>query len=417
MNNLRTKIVAAFVMAVCSQFAVAQSNVGTPVSDEEQLTNIPTLYITTTTGRDPADKENYLNCTVKLVDESGTTTYKLTNDGIRGRGNTTWDYAKKKPWRLKFNKKTELLGGDFAKAKSWTLLANAFDKSLMRNALTWHLGNFMGMEFCPAYKFVDLVMNGTYRGTYQISDQVEVRSKRVPVDEDNGWLLEYGNASNKVDEPKIAINCNGSYYGEVEVKNPEFEGDLLSSRQTLADSITSYLNDSIMPALTESTLADRVNLRTGYRSLIDGDALINWYIATEITANWDGFYSIYMFRDVTGDDTKLHFGPLWDEDLAYGNHTETYDYVEDYYNKLLVDCNIDKTKYPDAYRKMTPVIKQLWNDPWFVVAVNNRFKELLDGNIKAYLLNAIEKCARNLKSRPQKTSRCGTSLKMIKVML
>jgi len=85
MNNLRTKIVAAFVMAVCSQFAVAQSNVGTPVSGEEQLTNIPTLYITTTTGSDPADKETYLNCTVKLVDESGTTTYKLTDDGIRGR--------------------------------------------------------------------------------------------------------------------------------------------------------------------------------------------------------------------------------------------------------------------------------------------------------------------------------------------
>ena len=98
-----------------------------------QYTNLPTLYIETTSGADPADKTNYLPCKVTLVDGDKTTTYTLAKGGVRGRGNSTWS-AKKKPWRLKFDSKVALLGKDFAKAKSWTVLANAFDKSLMRNA-------------------------------------------------------------------------------------------------------------------------------------------------------------------------------------------------------------------------------------------------------------------------------------------
>ena len=77
---------------------------------------------------------------------------------------------------MKFASKTELLGKEYTKAKKWTLLANHGDKTMIRNALTYDLGKFMGFTFCPAAVFVDLFLNGNYRGTYQISDQVEVYS-------------------------------------------------------------------------------------------------------------------------------------------------------------------------------------------------------------------------------------------------
>lgn len=53
----------------------------------------------------------------------------------------------------------------------------------MRNAITSFMGEFAGLKFNPAAKFVDLVLNGTYMGNYQISDQVDVRPHRVNIKE------------------------------------------------------------------------------------------------------------------------------------------------------------------------------------------------------------------------------------------
>jgi hypothetical protein len=108
------------------------------------------------------------------------------------------------------------------------------------------------------------------------------------------------------------------------VKNPDFTNDDFYNKSLdLSDAMKTYL---------KTTLADSIKTsNTGY-TYIDPKywlsqygrptTLINWYIATEITANWDGFYSVYSYREANG---PLCLGPMWDEDLAYGNHTETYD--------------------------------------------------------------------------------------------
>ena len=368
-----------------------------------QLTNLPTLYVETTSGSDPVDKENYLPCRVTMVENGTATTYTIAKGGIRGRGNSTWS-AQKKPWRLKFDSKVALIGKDFAKAKSWTLLANAYDKSLMRNALTYHLGKFVGLAFCPAAKPVDLVLNGEYRGTYQISDQMEVKEKRVPIDETTGWLLEYANAEDKVDDPKVALNWEGTYYGNVEIKNPEFDGDRLDANPTLATAISDYLNKTVGPKIVPTrTGYDYVDAVGGYRALVDTASLINWYIATEVTANWDGFYSIYSYREGEGaEDTRLHLGPMWDYDLAYGNHTETYDYFSDFYQKLLADCNFNRYQFPGGYRKMQPVVRHLWDDPWFANAVTQRLHQLLSDGMQSHLEGKIDEMQREMSQSAQK---------------
>ena len=51
---------------------------------------------------------------------------------FRGRGNSTWN-MKKKPYRFKMDKKTEVCG--MKKAKSFALIANYIDCSLMRNTV------------------------------------------------------------------------------------------------------------------------------------------------------------------------------------------------------------------------------------------------------------------------------------------
>ena len=74
--------------------------------------------------------------------------------------------------------------GNEAKEKNWVLLANYADKTLMRNALAFETArNMMNFGFTPSVTFVDVVLNGENLGSYMLTDQVEVKDKRVPVTE------------------------------------------------------------------------------------------------------------------------------------------------------------------------------------------------------------------------------------------
>lgn len=100
--------------------------------------------------------------------------------------------------------------------RNWTLLTNHKDGSLLHNALTYHVGMAVGMDFCPGYKFVDLVINGEYRGNYQICDHVEVGKNRIDVDEDTGWYVETNGQAIMAEEPKITAAGVA-----MSIKNPE----------------------------------------------------------------------------------------------------------------------------------------------------------------------------------------------------
>ena len=252
-TNFKTfKTTITLVLLLVCNYTFAQTY---PLSDEalaakiaakEQITDVPTVYITIpdvgTNGiatdyelNDQLKKNNddtdYHDATIQVVDVSGTLE-NFIDDGlqIKVRGNSTsLPGGGKRPYRLKFAKdkkdeagnviethKHDLLGSGYKK-RNWTLLSNVFDPSLMRNAITYHIGKYIGMPFCPGYKFVDLVINNNYRGTYQISDQIEVGSHRIDIDEDNDWYLEYVNWDTMAEEPYVG---DGTMI--VCIKNPEY---------------------------------------------------------------------------------------------------------------------------------------------------------------------------------------------------
>ena len=153
-----------------------------------RLTNLPHVFVNTFDGAAIASKEYYVYATMFYVDENDNVT-RYDSMRIRGRGNSTWGVAKK-PYRIKFLSKEKFLGKGYAKAKSWTLIANALDKTLLRNALTFKMGEFLGLKNNPASKYVDLTLNGVYMGNYMISDHVEVRAHRVNISEQDYPLTE-----------------------------------------------------------------------------------------------------------------------------------------------------------------------------------------------------------------------------------
>ena len=327
-----------------------------------QRTDVPSVYIETENRRSITSKEQYINCTLIYVD--GESMLRYENTQIRGRGNSSWWNADKKSYRVKFANKERFLGEGFANAKSWTFLANHGDKTMIRNALTYDLGRFMCMKFCPAARFVDVYLNGDYRGTYQISDQVQVHKKRIEVSEENGWLLEVVNENSKED-PLITTTRYGIMYT---IKNPKDEQLTLGKRIAVGQWLRSF---------EEAVASDQfMDPQRGWRAFVDENDLINWYVGAEITGNIDALYSIYMYKD--GDDDKMHFGPLWDLDLGYDNSSE---------RSLL--------RQMEAYlglrdRPFEKIVQRLWKDPWFAQACNDRLQQLVDNGLQQYLLSHID---------------------------
>lgn len=327
-----------------------------------QLTNLPTVYIETDGHRSITSKEQYISCTITIVDGDSTAVYPNTE--IRGRGNSTWWNSEKKPYRIKFATKQKLLGRHFANARSWTLLANHGDKTMIRNALTYDLGRFIGMDFCPAARFVDLYLNGSYRGTYQISDQVQAHKRRIDISEDDGWILEVAN-ENSHEDPYITSTVYRIMYN---LKNPKDDALTMQKRIAIGQWI-----EAMERAVKSDAFADP---EQGYRAYFDEESLINWYVGAEITGNIDALYSIYMYKDSA--EQRMHFGPLWDLDIGYDNSSE---------RSLL--------RAMEAYlglwnRPFEKILQRLWQDPWFANACTERLNQLINNGLQQYLLDHID---------------------------
>lgn len=334
-----------------------------------RMSNLPCVYINTFDGWGIYSKTDYVYATLHYVDEADEVT-SYDSIQIRGRGNSTWGLPKK-PYRIKFLSKQKFLGKGHANAKSWTLLANAGDKTMIRNAVTSEIGSFLGLPFNPSAKFADFVLNDSYQGTYQISDQVEVRKKRVDImeqdypiaDESNitgGYLLEADGFADGL--------CFRTRKGAiVTIHYPDEDEIDPTQTQYIEDYVKSFEN-----VLFSKSYADPEN---GYRPLVDSTSLSQWYIATEISGNVDGFWSTYFYKEQ--DDPRLFWGPLWDYDIAYGNDDRNGDTRE----SLMADMAYDGSK---AW------VVQMWKDPWFARLINRTYKTAIDSGIVNYALGKVD---------------------------
>lgn len=377
---MRNKILVLLLMLMMIPLgALAQWN---------KITDLPAVYIETFDHMPIYSKDTYIYANIYIVNDEGhLETYDSVQ--IRGRGNSTWNMSKK-PYRIKFKQKEKLLGKGYAKAKKWTLLANAADKTLMRNALTSALGEFTSLKFNPAAKFVDVVLNGQYQGNYQISDQVEVRPHRVNIVEQEVPLADDADISGgyllEVDGFQDGNCFTTNYYNTpVRIHHPD-EEDINSLQNAY---IHNYIN-MFERRLRSSNFTDPVS---GYRHVVDEESLIDWYLCTEISANIDGFYSTYFYKEQA--DSLLYFGPLWDYDIAYDN---------DY--RIWSEKGLSTTTYSlmadIAYSGSKRWVNRMWEDPWFAKQVYVRYKELLDNGLVDYLQNKVDSLARLLQKSQEK---------------
>jgi hypothetical protein len=371
--NVKNMLAAAMILVAANARADG-SVVPVDTKNWTQISDLPTVFINIRGGIDITTKtDTYYRARIVIVDKSKSMLTMDDSVSIRGRGNSTWNSAKK-PYRLKFDKKKQLLGASFAKNKSWTLLANAADKTMIRNALTYDLGKFAGMPFCPAAKFVDLVLNGQYRGTYQISDQVNVDASRVNIDEDNGWFLEMA-SWNAAEAPYIQVNGGGCF----NIKNPEYTSTTSTdSLKTVINTFCTNEKNAVLGYGVAYTSPTK-----GWRAYLDESSLINYLVTTEMIGNVDAYTSIYLYKDK--DQTKLSFGPLWDEDLGYNNCPTSGDFLASS-NNLTYELHHNSEFF--GYQ-----VEQMLKEPTFAKAVLDRWKALVAGGMQDYLIQHVESLA------------------------
>lgn len=350
----------------------------------KQITNLPTIYldvpdVTDVTKLSTVLYKNrqtgeapYHQTAVQVVDGNGhLTEFTETEEfaQIKVRGNSTAD-PEKKPYRIKFAKKHkhDLLGNGYTK-RNWTLLANCFDHSLIRNVLTHEIGKEIGMPFNPGYQFVDLVINGNYRGTYQVSDHVEAGKNRVDVDEDTGWMIEFQGRPDMLDEPAVQESGCPMF----SIKNPDTDDYTAEQLDGLKNEMRTWIKQ--WQTGWSWNVDDFRSFEKGWRAYNDENQLMKFILETEITADYDGYMSVKAYRD----GGKLFFGPVWDKDLAYDNIT-----AGDELNNLAFTIGTSTLRYyfyGDGQNN-------LWHDARFMKKLHDAFHKLYDNDLLVNKMNA-----------------------------
>lgn len=316
--------------------------------------NLPSIYLTTSISDSALYgdqiKDEFVKATI--TDKNGIVQYQdtsTTSSELKVRGNATTNYPKL-PFQLKLNKKTSIL--NMEEAKTWILLANYDDQSILRNSVVYKIGEILGMHTCD-FQSVDLYINGEYQGIYLLCEKVQIQENRVniydleeemealpqpnqiitqivtsgtlinqtiiteykyvegintPTDITGGYLIEldnnYGNSENSYFKTE-----NGHTYV---VKSPE---NCSKEQVEYIARVFAEMEEAIFSSTGKNSLGKH------YTEYTEFDTFVYAYIVAEITQNWDAASSLYFYKDkdVNGVTSKIVKGPLWDCDNTLGN--------------------------------------------------------------------------------------------------
>lgn len=270
-----------------------------------QLTNLPTVSIHTLDNEIPYDKTHQIVSQLTIISDNGT---KLLSESgtTRERGNYSRSFPKK-PYRIKFDKKQRVLDAP-AKAKKWTLINNYGDKTLMRNLLAFELSRRLGMAYTPFGTAVDVLLNGEYKGCYQLCDQVNINKNRV-------------NITEMTPEDNEGIALTGGYFVEIDAYADQ-EKSWFNSNKGNPVTIKSPDEDSIT-SKQKTYIKNFFNkMEAQWKTYLDLNSFLRHFLVGELSGNTDTYWSVFMYKE--RDDDMMYTGPVWDFDLAFNNDNRTY---------------------------------------------------------------------------------------------
>jgi len=340
-------------------------------------------------------KSTYKDCAIMVLEPKNNELTLLqdpaiaTRAGIHIRGQSSGNFEKA-PYRIELrdndenDAKYKVLG--MGADGDWALLSPYPDKSLIRNALAYTLGEEMGLQ-APGWRHVEVYLNtdnqplsaDDYQGVYLLVETPEIQKNRLDIaklkDTDltepnisGGYLMQFNMQA--AEAPLI----KGNGWNDLELTEPS---DALPQQITW---ITNYIQKT-HNAIHSSNPSDPT---TGYPAYIDVDSFVNFIITNELGREADAYMrSTRIYKD---RDKKLCAGPLWDYDLAYDCYTGmsgfgggTSSTIQGWQFKPMMFGGMGTTC--DWYNT-------LMNDPSFQSKISARWKELRNGPLSDAQLSA-----------------------------
>lgn len=315
-----------------------------------QSKNIPAMFISTESGslnniNSSKDCEETGN--MALLSPDGTLLYRGLLSQIKGRGNSTFAYPKK-PYQIKLSESCDLCG--MGTAKTWILLANYMDSSLLRNTITFALAQAAGLPYTSKSQAVDLYINNNYLGSYLLCEKVEIGDERVaitdlekatqavndkPLEEypPYGLDIQFAGRSKGFTIPNNPEDITGGYLLELEKPHrytPEASGFktgkglpvVIKEPEHVSRAQADYISAIIQSFENAIFSEDGIDPNSGkhYTELADIDSLAKKYIIDEISKNFDANRtSFFLYKPADDKSTRFYAGPVWDYDIGYGN--------------------------------------------------------------------------------------------------
>ena len=269
------------------------------------ITNLPTVSIHTLGNEIPNDKEHEVRANFIIIGDEDSP-YLSESGSFRERGNTS-RYFEKKPWRIKFDHKQRVLNAS-AKAKKWTLINNYCDKTLIRNLVAFDLSRCIGLPYTPFGRSVDVLLNGEYKGSYQLCDQIQVHKKRINIEE-----------MTPQDDSGDALT--GGYLFEIDAYATEEKSYFFSGKNTPV-TIKSPDDDSITTNQRSYIEAHFNKMENDWPKYLDLNTFLRHFLVGELSGNTDTYWSVFMYKHRMND--TIYTGPVWDFDIAFENDYRTY---------------------------------------------------------------------------------------------
>ena len=289
---------------------------------------------------------------------------------IEKRGNSS-QWQDKTPYRIETvdaqgeNNNVELLG--MPEENDWVLYAPWQDKTMIRNVLIYQLSNEIG-RYAPRTRFVELYLNGEYRGIYVLMEKIKRDGSRIAIsklnpDEVNGddvtggYILKFdwyytGDNVGGFESDNDGITYNYHY--------PKPSDIVVAQEEYIQNYISNFENIMLSN--------DYTNVITGYPSIINVESFVDFILLQELAKNVDAYrLSTYIYKDRESIDNRLTAGPIWDFNHGFGNcdYGETWET-----NNWLLEYN------PEGGDQMAFWWGLLWQDENFQLKTAQRFTEL-----------------------------------------
>lgn len=302
---------------------------------------------------------------IAIYEGKGAVSLEEMNCGFRQRGNFSMRFPKKSV-NIKLSEKKKILG--MAKHKRWCLMSNWNDRTLLRNAVSFEIARRIastssdgtGLDWQPAGKFVELVLNGMHVGTYYIAEQIRQDKNRVDISDGYDDRKDDYDSGESTEAPTYS-NCG--YLLEMDNNSTDYSSAYGSESWWFYTEYCYQRSDSHIPVVSHndydntstgsgiwSQLKTYVNTADEYvynknyssaANYVDMTSAADYMLVMELAMNHEYMHpkSVYLHKDGEG---KLFFGPVWDFDVW------TYPSIPNISN-----MGRQNESYPNSYGKWT----------------------------------------------------------------